>query len=735
MNKNFFKKELPIIIYIFLLLFAPPIIKHLNILLICFVFSFLAILFKYRSEVKEILVYKNIKKILKLLVFYYLWYLFTIFFNFIFTRQLYVYNYFINTYSICLVFPILFICCLHIILYCNKNQIPLKKIIEYIIISGLIQSGISILSFLVPSVKSFLLEIMYNNTGEKLYVNSYHTIRRFYGFANNMLDSFGYGTGLLALIPLFYSFKNGKKWLISVPFLLIVPCLNSRTGLVIFFIGFFVWFIFLIKNNYLKNYKKNLILFFVTILVLLFIIYQIKPIVLQWIIDDFSSFFTDKKGTADTLLSQHFWKLPNFFNCIFGTGYNVAAFGGMRNVLGFDSDVGYINEIWKTGIIGLIIIMYFFINLVKILMNDLEKENKFLIISIFITTLVANIKFYVFSYNPGICILILISFVFLLKQRSEDQKLEKEELISVIVPIYNVENELDRCLDSIINQTYQNLEIILVNDGSTDNSKSICDEYLKKDNRIIYIEQKNQGLSAARNTGILKAKGDYYIFIDSDDYINLNFVLELYKTLITNKSDISVCGYKKVYEEKEDISRKENGVICSYSGNLKYYNVYNEFDIYTTVAWNKLYKKEIFKDLKYPISKIHEDEFVVLQVLENANKISYTSCKYYYYYQRANSITGNYKYNRVDILEALKNKMDFFEKKKFKRLYSYALYDYYYQLYNQVKLLKEYCPDKKKKISQIETKIMMYQKEFLLNIYINPLKKIKILLMKFKIIN
>lgn len=734
MRKNFLKKELPIIIYIFFLLFAPPVIKNINILLICFIFSSIIILIKYRNQVKEILNYKNIKKILKLLIIYYLWYFFTIILNIIFTKQVYLYNYFINVYSILLIFPILFVCCLHIILYCNENKISLENIFKYIIISGLIQSGITLLSFVFPEVKSFLLEIMYNNTGEKLYISDYHTMRRFYGFANNMLDSFGYGTGLLAIFPLFYSIKNGKKWLITVPFLLIVPFLNSRTGLVVFFLGFIIWLIYLIKNKYLINYKKVLVAFSVIFVISIVIIYQLKPVTIQWIIDDFLSFFGNRKGTANTLFSHNFWKLPNFLNFIFGTGYNVAAFGKMNSILYFDSDVGYINEIWKTGIVGLTIILYFFIKLINKLLNNSDDALRFLIISIFVSTLVVNIKFYVFSYNPGMTILILISFVILLKKRSNNQELKENELISVIIPIYNVENELSRCLDSVINQTYVNLEIILVNDGSTDNSELICYKYLEEDNRIVYIKQKNHGLSYARNKGISVAKANYYVFIDSDDYVNVNFIKELYLTLTNNEADIAVCGFEKVYEENHDILKKQNGVICSYEGINKYYNVYNEFDMFTTVAWNKIYKKEIFKNIKYPISKIHEDEFVVLKLLENANRVSYSSCNYYYYYQRTNSITGSYKYNRTDILEALQNKMNFFKQKELNRLYSYALYDYYYQLYYQHKMLKLYCSNRTKKIFKIEKEINYYKKEFFLNIYINPLKKIKILLIKFKII-
>ena len=132
-----------------------------------------------------------------------------------------------------------------------------------------------------------------------------------------------------------------------------------------------------------------------------------------------------------------------------------------------------------------------------------------------------------------------------------------ENLISVIVPVYNVEKYLDKCINSLINQSYNNLEIILIDDGSTDNCGEICDKYALKDNRIKVIHKKNEGLSAARNLGISISKGDYIIFIDSDDWVDKEILLKLLNLIKKYNSDIAVCDYLLTYDENEYIEKEE----------------------------------------------------------------------------------------------------------------------------------------------------------------------------------
>lgn len=720
------RKELPLVIYIFLLLFAPPFFKDVNFLLILAVFSIIMLIFKYSDKIRLITKNKYLKKAIFLIGIYYLWQIVSIIINAL-SGEIHLYNYAINFYSMLLVFPVAFICCLHVIFYCQDKKINFDGLIKIIIYAGLIQSVIAILAFLFPSVKEFLLNVMYENTGEKLYLNTYHTTRRFFGFANNLLDSFGFGTGILAVLSLFYSVKNGKKWLLSVPFLLLVPLLNSRTGLLLFGIGFIVWIIYLLKNKLFNKYLKIFFCLIVAVLVIISLTYVFYPDTINWIIDDFLSFFGNKHGTADVLFSARFWTLPNLFNIFFGSGIMVAAFGGLGDYLGFTSDVGYIVEIWKTGIVGLVLMLALLFYVVKVMLKNINKDYKYLVIFLCISVLVTNIKFYVYGYNPGIIVIMLFFLFLILEKIKHNEKVQSQELISVIIPVYNVEKYLARCLNSIVKQTYKNLEIILVNDGSTDNSEDIIKKYEKKDNRIKYIKQKNSGLSSARNTGIKNSYGNYLSFIDGDDYVNVHFIEDLYSALVNSGADIAICDYKKVYEKNCDIYSKNVSLIETVYDN-KFDNLYNDRATVTTVAWNKLYKREMFNKIKYPNGRVHEDEYVIPYLLDKANKITYTSCKYYYYYQRSDSITGSYNVKRLDILKALKERIKFFQNKKMKKLQARALYNYYYQLCYQKMMMCRFYKDDKKNIKKIDKEIKNNKYNFFTNIYINPLRKLKILI-------
>ena len=721
------RKEIFLIIYIFLLLFAPPFFKNINLLLILAFFSAIIIVVKYRNKIKLIIKNHYLKKGLFLIGIYYMWQVLSIFINILF-GEVHIYNYIINFYSMFLVVPMTFICCIYIVFYSYDNEIDFNQLIKIIIYAGLIQSVITLLAFLFPNITETLLNIMYDNTGEKLYLNNYHTTRRFFGFANNLLDSFGFGVGILSTLPLFYSVKNGKKWLITVPFLLLVPLLNSRTGLLMFIIGFIIWIIYLFKNNLFQSYSKIFIYLFISTIFLFFITAILYPTTIGWIINDFLSFLNVKNGTANILFSKDFWTLPKLINIVIGKGILVAGFGGLKNYLGFTSDVGYINEIWKTGIVGIIIMLVLFVYIIRFIFKNVDKCYKFFAIFIFVSVLITNIKFYVYSYNPGI-VVILLFFVYLAVNKVKlNNNLTGNTLISVIIPVYNVENYISRCLTSVVKQTYTNLEIILVNDGSTDNSEMICKKFEKDDLRIHYIKQSNMGLSAARNTGIKNANGKYLIFIDSDDYVNVHFVEDLYSAVVNSNADVAVCDFKKVDDRSEDIYNKEISIVEKFD-DYKFDNLYNDKSTVTTVAWNKIYKKEIFDNIRYPNGRIHEDEYVITYILEQINSIAYSSSKYYYYYQRPNSITGSYSMKRLDILEALKERVQFFEKKNLKWLKSRALYDYYYQLCYQKKMMSLYFSTEKDLIQKLDILIKNIEKQFFRNIYINPFRKLKILLL------
>ena len=211
------------------------------------------------------------------------------------------------------------------------------------------------------------------------------------------------------------------------------------------------------------------------------------------------------------------------------------------------------------------------------------------------------------------------------------------EKISVIVPVYNVEQYLERCVDSIINQTYTNLEIILVNDGSTDNSGKLCDELAKKDKRIRVIHKENGGLSDARNRGIDEAESDLVGFIDSDDYIDRDMYEILLKNLNNTDADLSMCALYDVYNNTPEaqVTNKEIWELRSEQA----IKMVMEAKILSVTAVNKLYKKSLFSDLKFEVGKIAEDAFIMIKLLDKCEKIVATNEKKYYYVHRENSIT------------------------------------------------------------------------------------------------
>lgn len=213
-----------------------------------------------------------------------------------------------------------------------------------------------------------------------------------------------------------------------------------------------------------------------------------------------------------------------------------------------------------------------------------------------------------------------------------------EELISVIVPIYKVEDYIQKCIDSIIKQTYNKLEIILVDDGSPDNCGKICDGYALKDKRIKVIHKTNGGLSDARNAGINIAKGQYITFVDSDDYIDSKMIETLYTCILKYQADISVIAFEKIDRERKTIKRNEDNYINVFSKieGIKY--LFYENSSIGNYAWNKMYKKELFNNIRYPENRKMEDLGTTYLLFDNAKKIVFKNEILYYYIQREDSI-------------------------------------------------------------------------------------------------
>ena len=214
-------------------------------------------------------------------------------------------------------------------------------------------------------------------------------------------------------------------------------------------------------------------------------------------------------------------------------------------------------------------------------------------------------------------------------------------IISVIVPVYNVEKYLDRCIQSIINQSFSNIEIILVDDGSTDNSGIICDNYKALDQRITVIHKENGGLSDARNCGLDIAKGDFIGFVDSDDWLDLDYYSTLYEIAIKDNSDVVSCLYTRTSgnESLNDCRECESSVLCGDEGQIVFLESAIKGGVTWVPCWSKIYKRSIIQNARFRKGKIYEDVIFNWEILNMDIKMSCTSYSGYYYFVNQNSIT------------------------------------------------------------------------------------------------
>ena len=226
----------------------------------------------------------------------------------------------------------------------------------------------------------------------------------------------------------------------------------------------------------------------------------------------------------------------------------------------------------------------------------------------------------------------------------------KKELISVIIPVYNAAHYLEKCINSIINQTYHDLEIILLDDGSTDGSGEMCDSYANSDSRIRVFHQANRGVSATRKNAISVATGDYVSFIDSDDYADPEMIEELWKTAKKTDADISLCGFRFVNTLDEMIKASTIMYGLDESTGIKILEDYfcSKDRAYWCVFWNKLFKASLFDGIQFPDVKSSEDTFVSAFLYEKCEKVAIVHNHYYNYRQRADSLVKSGEQVSVD---------------------------------------------------------------------------------------
>lgn len=254
--------------------------------------------------------------------------------------------------------------------------------------------------------------------------------------------------------------------------------------------------------------------------------------------------------------------------------------------------------------------------------------------------------------------------------------IDKQALVSIIVPVYNVEMYLEKCVESLINQTYKNIEILLIDDGSKDASSILCDKIAEKDSRIQVVHKENGGLSDARNVGIQMAKGKYLGFVDSDDWVNINMFESLVMACEQKKTQIAVCGMMRVYRNRED------AFTPPFSETLTQEKALTELfkgEKFGDQACTKIYRKELFKDIEYPKGKQFEDIYTTYKLFLKADRVAVIDQPLYYYRQRKSSITGNgyniKKRHIIDALQSIKKNEIIYKNEQWQSLLCQRIYD------------------------------------------------------------
>lgn len=311
------------------------------------------------------------------------------------------------------------------------------------------------------------------------------------------------------------------------------------------------------------------------------------------------------------------------------------------------------------------------------------------------------------------------------------------KLLSVIVPVYNVKPYLSKCINSIISQTYKNIEIILVDDGSTDGSGEICDKYSMHNSRIKVIHKKNGGLASARNAGIDVAKGDFLGFVDSDDWIESDMYEELISGLISSNSKIACCGRVLYYGKNlQKLIYTLNS--CTTWNSEEAIERLLSWNCIDSSACDKVFDKRMFDSIRFPEGKLHEDIFIMYKLLLNANYIIHIGSAKYNYRQRVGGITRNhYSHKKMDLLDAIEElELNILKKYPYlkKNVNAFCLVNVdivIYQLMQTKQNKKIYLQDYKR----AKNLFKRYGKNALFNNYISKQEKIKYILVKLHFTN
>lgn len=266
--------------------------------------------------------------------------------------------------------------------------------------------------------------------------------------------------------------------------------------------------------------------------------------------------------------------------------------------------------------------------------------------------------------------------------------------ISVIVPVYRVEAYLSRCIDSILNQTFSDFELILVDDGSPDNCGKICDDYAKKDSRVVVIHKENGGLSDARNAGLEyifeNSDSEWITFIDSDDWVHEKYLELLFYAAVDNKVEISICRFVTTSGETPDVKFNDTPQIVTVE------RLYSEYYLDRTISCAKLYRRSLWKEIRFPFGRLHEDEFTTYKLLFATRKIVLITSPLYYYFQNPTGIMKReWTPKRLDILDAFEERIVFFQSNHYEELYKKTVLSYLDQISYSLQLISAQSKYKK----------------------------------------
>lgn len=420
------KIKITFIIYIFCLIFAPPILPGVNFFIVVSLFSLYKITMKYKNYVGKVIYNSKMHEFSGLLLFAIIYILWTMGLNIFFSGDTFWTNYAITIYRLSILIPLQLVCVTYVICRSRELGYGLKELLLTLIWAGVIQAAIGIGALIYPQFKLLLINIMSHNIGTEIFYRGGGDKFRYFGFSATLLDTFGYGTGILFALSIFLAFKEKSKYLFFALILIVPPTLNSRTGLIIGGLGVIMAIPVLLDNNKIKHNMRvliNVILIIFMGIVGLAILNKISPNTVTWIsrgLGSILSFFTGKETEyfeiKDVLFSDRFWTLPEGLRLIFGSGHT--AYG--IEELGFHSDVGYVNHLWLGGVIGTIFLYLPFIKLYWTAFKaSCSNMSKWLVVFLSIAFFVGLIKGDLISYNSGSIITLIICFFIIYTKNSE----------------------------------------------------------------------------------------------------------------------------------------------------------------------------------------------------------------------------------------------------------------------------------------------------------------------------